>query len=275
MIIISQSSFFHFQKTNNFGGGFMKTIDTYVNDLFKGVPIKNKELKENKEEIRNYLYEAVNDLLQEGKSEEEAINIALEHFGDNHDITKGFAASFRKKKNLVKALLYSFIICLLISIVGRMVVNHFYTIYVLETNRLLANELNLVDKENALSSKNIEAIDSELKAYPHKDDLQYLAIYYNDKGFPKSKDMSGAKVNLNQAIYTYPSKFIKNNISSINGAVKNNWYVQVRTKFNYDQYFMNWSKLLDILNIITAILFVLWAVTRMKYAAQMKKIQEQ
>ena len=63
----------------------MMTIREYVEELFKDIP--DSERKENiKQEIIQNLEEKVQDLLQTGKEEEDAINKTIVDFGDIQEI---------------------------------------------------------------------------------------------------------------------------------------------------------------------------------------------
>lgn len=63
----------------------MKTIQEHVDALFREIP--DSERKETlKNEIVANLLEKVNDLIAQGKSEEDAINKAIVEFGDISDI---------------------------------------------------------------------------------------------------------------------------------------------------------------------------------------------
>jgi len=63
----------------------MKTIKEHVDSMFRDIP--DSERKENlKREIAANLQEKVNDLMAQGKQEEDAINRAIVEFGDISDI---------------------------------------------------------------------------------------------------------------------------------------------------------------------------------------------
>jgi len=63
----------------------MKTIQEHVDALFREIP--DSERKESlKREIVENLEEKVNDLMAQGKAEEDAINRAIVEFGDISDI---------------------------------------------------------------------------------------------------------------------------------------------------------------------------------------------
>lgn len=91
----------------------MKQIDEFVNSIYAN--ISGKEAKEMKEEMRTHLVEAVEELKTEGKSEQEAISIAINRFGDEKQITKGLISLFKAQNKIVKNL---FRVALIFFIIG-------------------------------------------------------------------------------------------------------------------------------------------------------------
>lgn len=81
-----------------YGGDLMKSISYYVEELFENVP--NSEQKDALiRDIKQNLEEKVRDLLEQGKSEEDAINKAIVEFGDIEDIKKELNVVDPEKKN--------------------------------------------------------------------------------------------------------------------------------------------------------------------------------
>ncbi|WP_315167924.1 permease prefix domain 1-containing protein [Metaclostridioides mangenotii] len=64
----------------------MKAIDEYLNQLYKNS--KNEEVLELKEEMREHLFESVNELINEGFSEDEAIKKAIIRFDGGSDMVE-------------------------------------------------------------------------------------------------------------------------------------------------------------------------------------------
>ena len=62
----------------------MKKIEEFVNSIYRNVDGNKDEINELKQEMRMHLLESVHDLKQEGKSEEQAIRIAIENFGEKN-----------------------------------------------------------------------------------------------------------------------------------------------------------------------------------------------
>lgn len=92
----------------------MKQIDEFVNSIYANV--SGKEAKEMKEEMRTHLIETVEELKEEGKSEQEAISIAINRFGDKNQITKGLLDLFKAQNKIVKILYRTAFIFLIIGL---------------------------------------------------------------------------------------------------------------------------------------------------------------
>ncbi|MRX72130.1 hypothetical protein GJU40_08140 [Bacillus lacus] len=93
----------------------MKQIEEYVNKVYQNVKGNNKEVQELKLEMKNHLLEAVHELKLEGKSEEEAIAIAIERFGKENELRSIISQLFQTQKTFGKKLLFTGLGILLIS----------------------------------------------------------------------------------------------------------------------------------------------------------------
>lgn len=94
----------------------MKQIEAFVDSLYQNVVGNKKEIKELKAEMKSHLLEAVHELKIEGKSEQEAIKIAIERFGGEKEIHSLFRHLFRKQKIFAKWLLYFAIAFLVVAL---------------------------------------------------------------------------------------------------------------------------------------------------------------
>ena len=104
----------------------MKQIDEYLNKLYKG--LNNSQVKESKEEMKIHILEIVNELKQEGKSEQEAIKIALERFGDQDFLNGGLLFLFNNQNKFSSSLLKIGICFLGIAVISALI------LIVLDTN---------------------------------------------------------------------------------------------------------------------------------------------
>ena len=104
----------------------MKKINEHVEDLFKDVPF-SEEAEAIKQEIIQNLEEKVWDLMEQGKSEEDAINKAIVDFGDIGDIKKELGNKNTNKKDLTKLNLGFSIWGSLLIICFFIFINFYYT----------------------------------------------------------------------------------------------------------------------------------------------------
>lgn len=104
----------------------MKTIGDYVDELFRKIP-QSEQKKNMVNDIKQNLEEKVWDLMEQGKSEEDAINKAIVEFGDIEDIRRELEV--RQPDKRVKARLrLGFSICgSLLIIALAAFVNFYYT----------------------------------------------------------------------------------------------------------------------------------------------------
>lgn len=106
----------------------MDKINDYILELFKGIP-KSKEKDELINSIVQSLEEKVEDLVESGKSEEDAINKAIVEFGNVEEIKKEFLLNQGLSYSIYKIrnrLLFSIMGTLLI--IGLFLfVNFYYT----------------------------------------------------------------------------------------------------------------------------------------------------
>lgn len=95
----------------------LKQIDKYVNSLYQNAIGDKKAIEELKLEMKNHLLEAVSDLKASGRKEQEAINIAIERFGEEKEIRSIVSQLFIAQKAFAKWVLYVGIALLLLSTV--------------------------------------------------------------------------------------------------------------------------------------------------------------
>lgn len=79
----------------------MKSIREHVERLFKDVP-KSEQAETIKHEIAENMEEKVNDLMKQGKEEEDAINKTLIEFGDIDEIKDELGVEPSRKKHRAK-----------------------------------------------------------------------------------------------------------------------------------------------------------------------------
>lgn len=94
----------------------MKQIESYVDEVYHSVGGNKKEIEELKAEMKSHLIEAVHELISEGKSEKEAINIAIERFGGEKETRSVVGQLFKAQKVFAKWVLYLALAVLLFTV---------------------------------------------------------------------------------------------------------------------------------------------------------------
>lgn len=141
----------------------MKQIEEYVNNVYRDVKGNEKEIQELKLEMNNHLLESVQGLKSEGKSEREAINVAIDRFGKENELRSILGQLFQIQKTFGKRLLYIGLGIFLLSII--------IFVYTLIPANGLNNEqtsiadeiLAIVPKEGQLSKSTREEIESLIR----------------------------------------------------------------------------------------------------------------
>ncbi|GGE57060.1 permease prefix domain 1-containing protein [Priestia taiwanensis] len=90
----------------------MKQIDVFVDTVYEDMDGKNEEIQELKAEMKSHLIEAVYELIEEGKEEEDAIEIAIERFGGEHEMRPDLEQLFQPQNLFSKWVLYLAVACL-------------------------------------------------------------------------------------------------------------------------------------------------------------------
>lgn len=94
----------------------MEKIEAFIDSAYQNVSGDSKEIQELKVEMKSHLLEAVHELKSEGKTEQEAIEIAIERFGGEQEIRSIINQLFKAQKAFAKWVLYSGISILFITV---------------------------------------------------------------------------------------------------------------------------------------------------------------
>lgn len=133
----------------------MKQIDEFVDSVYQGVEGNQNEIQELKAEMKSHLLETVQELKADGKSEDEAIEVAIERFGGEQEIRSVIGQLFITQKLFAKRVLYTAVTFLVLSLI---------TWGVLWVNDVKNRNLNANTVESILSTvKNKEVISEDTK----------------------------------------------------------------------------------------------------------------
>lgn len=101
----------------NQGDFARKNIIRYVNRICRKMDVPASERKEFCEEITSNLLSSVEELMIEGHSEQEAVKIATEQFGELHNIETELKQVYKFKRGFARGVLRSAMVCLMLGIV--------------------------------------------------------------------------------------------------------------------------------------------------------------
>ncbi|MDR3595176.1 permease prefix domain 1-containing protein [Clostridium sp.] len=93
----------------------MNRIEAYINSVYKNVQGNQDEVEDLKQEMRSHLLQTVDELKNEGKTEEESIKIAISRFGECGQVENELSKVFKVKRKFAKTLLIVSIVSLLLS----------------------------------------------------------------------------------------------------------------------------------------------------------------
>ncbi len=152
----------------------MKQIDAYVDSVYQNVGGKRKEINELKEEMKGHLIEAVYELQEEGKTKQEAIDIAIERFGGEKEMRSILGQLFQAQKTFAKWLLYSGLVILTITALLFGVSNHIGNENISEQSEIAyqigskvasLKELSTIEQEKIQATVNSTNYISNVKVY--------------------------------------------------------------------------------------------------------------
>ncbi|WP_339998170.1 permease prefix domain 1-containing protein [Priestia aryabhattai] len=171
----------------------MKRIEKFVDSMYLNVEGDQQEINELKAEMTNHLLEAVHELKAEGKTEQQAITVAIKRFGEEKEIRNVIGQLFEIQKIFAKRVLYIAILCLIVTM------SSFYFLWKVEestaegiadTSSLISYELKDNDVITRDMKRKIEALVedtnyvSEVTIYKSKNIISRAGenyVYYNWK----------------------------------------------------------------------------------------------
>ncbi|MFU8690997.1 permease prefix domain 1-containing protein [Rossellomorea sp. FS2] len=188
----------------------MKQIEAFVDEVYHSASGNKKEIEELKAEMKNHLLEAFHELKLEGKSESEALDIAIERFGGENEIRSVVAQLFQAQKVFAKRVLYTAlaflvltsIVCGVLGAIDNADMNENMTVAREIINRLEGQEaisedmkkgiFSLVQDENQILNlqiyrmQDVEKISATGSASYHPNDAAPLYEYgvFNDPNKP-------------------------------------------------------------------------------------------
>ncbi|MEK5392895.1 MULTISPECIES: permease prefix domain 1-containing protein [Heyndrickxia] len=94
----------------------MRQIDVFIDSVYQNFDGNKEDINELKIEMKNHLLEAVHELKLEGKTETDAVKIAIERFGGEKEIQTVIGQLFVAQKLFARRLLYCALFFLVLSL---------------------------------------------------------------------------------------------------------------------------------------------------------------
>ena len=205
----------------------MNQIEAFVDSVYQNVGGNKKEIQELKAEMKSHLLEAVHELKKEGKSEQEAIDIAIERFGGENEMRSVVGQLFKAQKIFAKWVLYTAIAFLLISTFIFSIVMPIEKSKLDQSNQVASQILNSLGDNEGISTK----LETDIREIVQSSGrITGISIYDHEKLFSSTdKDV--------EPIYSFREEGlfnIWNNIGFLTyngyGESNNTWHVSIESK---------------------------------------------
>lgn len=229
----------------------MKQIEVFVDSVYQNVGGNIKEIQELKAEMKNHLLEAVYELKIEGKSEKEAIEIAIDRFGGEKEMRSVVGQLFKAQKTFAKWVLYTAIAFLIISTLIFSIVMPIEKSKLDQSNQVASQILNSLGENEGIPIQ-IETDIQEIVQSSER--ITGISIYDDEKLFSSAGGT--------EPIYSFRAKGsfnIWNNTGfltyNVYGESNNTWHVSIESK-SYEGTAIN---LLLVGIVVYWTLFTIWA----------------
>ncbi|MEH7373129.1 permease prefix domain 1-containing protein [Priestia megaterium] len=165
----------------------MKRIEAFVDSMYLNVDGDKQEIDELKAEMKNHLFESVQELKEEGKTEQQAITIAIQRFGEEKEMRAVIGQLFEIQKIFAKRVLYIAIVCLILTIS----MGSFLWKIDDSTAQGLSETSTLISKE--LENKDVMTFSMKRKIETLVEDTNYISevTIYNSKDIRSVSQNSG------------------------------------------------------------------------------------
>ncbi|QYF84871.1 permease prefix domain 1-containing protein [Peribacillus frigoritolerans] len=213
----------------------MTQIEAFVNSVYQNVAGNKKEIQELKAEMKSHLLEAVYELKLEGKTEQEAIEIAIERFGGKKEMRSIIGQLFKAQKIFAKRVLY--------SAVGFLVLSMSFFCFLWQNTQSNANERSIIRTQINDLLENEEVVTSDMKNEIKKlvESTNYISLvkisnvrdvgYYEDyKGYRNIFNyVEQAKPDYQYKRIVWNPEWLGTEFS-LSGGGDDQWYVEMESR---------------------------------------------
>jgi len=231
----------------------MKQIEAFVDEVYHNFGRNKKEIEELKAEMKNHLLEAVHELKSEGKSDQEAIDIAIERFGGEKEMRSIVGQLFKVQKLFARRVLYTSLAAIMLP---TLLFLYFYVSekdYNMEINETSGYILQILGDKKSITEETQKRIEDVLK---QKNFFLEIEIFESKKLFsagPEPAPSFQFENNLN-----FIDKFLhKYHLEGGHSHGNENWYMKMDVK-SYDELLSN--VVLPIGIVVYWVLFAIWAI---------------
>lgn len=232
----------------------MKQIETYVEEVYHGVGGNKKEINESKAEIKSHLTEAVHELKLAGKSEKEAIALAIERFGGEQEMRSIVSHLFKAQRVFSKWILYLAVAILILSFTAVGLLSSFENENAMENSEVASTVLEILKSKGSLTDSMkseitalIDGTDqiSEVKVYKIGDVDRKSILGYVEEATPEFQ--------YNKSVWS--PDWLLANFYPYGIDDGNQWYVQLETRL-----IGSWMAIILFSGLaVYATLFAIWA----------------
>jgi len=232
----------------------MKQIEAYVEELYQGVGGNKKEINESKKEMKSHLLEAVHELKQEGKSEKEAIQLAIERFGGEQEMRSVVGQLFKAQRIFANWILYLAITVLLLSIVAVGLISAYENENASENSEVASAVHEILTSQGSLT----DSMKTEIAALiDGTDQISKVEIYnVNGVGVNSVFDyVESAKPEYQYSKSVWSPDWLLANFYPYGSGGGNKWYVEMETRL-----IGSWMGIILFSGLaVYATLFTIWA----------------
>lgn len=176
----------------------MSRVDAYVEGIYRNFKGDRQDLLDLKQEMKQHLNETMQELQEQGYSEADSFQIAVERFGEERDLSREIEEMYRDQRTFAKGLLWAAILVLLIG--GGLLA--YFTVdnirYHNARDGLHQQFMQVLGQNPEWTDATKQKLEQIARENAYKE-LIYIAVYRTNK------DTELPSYRLEDAIFTYPA----------------------------------------------------------------------
>lgn len=205
----------------------MKQIEAFVDSVYQKIGGNKKEIQELKAEMKSHLLEAVHELKTEGKSEQEAIDVAINRFGGEKEIRSVVGQLFKAQKTFANWILFSSIAFLVIAstIFGTFLWHGSENMH--EQSHIATEILNILEGKDIVSQDIKKEVENLVQGTDHISKVQIYNVKDVEDVF-SFVDYAKPNYEYSRALWVPKQLFVE--VYPIYGNGYDEWYVNMETR---------------------------------------------